>query len=96
MDFCYLTGQCYGFKLYKQEEEIDSCWGLLGDFRDVQNSIKGHLPDECKDIVEILQERWDKASVEDILEEIHENEDNDELDYELDDELTDEDEMEVN
>jgi hypothetical protein len=40
----YLTGQCYGFKLYKKEEEIDSCWGFLGDFRDVQDSIKGICP----------------------------------------------------
>lgn len=91
----YLTGQCYGFRLFKQDEEIDSCWGFLGDFRNVQDSIKGHMPDECKDIVEILQERWDNASVEDILEEIQENEDEGELDYELDDELTEEDEMEV-
>ena len=91
----YLTGQCYGFRLFKQDEEIDSCWGFLGDFRDVQVSIKWHMPDECKDIVEILQERWDKASVEDILEEIQENADEDELGYESDNEFTDEDEMEV-
>lgn len=89
----YLTGQCYGFKLYKKEEEVDSCWGFMGDFRDVQSSIREHLPDECKDVVEILQERWDNASVEDILEEVLENEDEDEIDYNLDDEITDE--MEV-
>lgn len=82
----YLTGQCYGFRLYKKEEEIDSCWGFLGDFRDVQESIKGYLPDECKDIVEILQERWDNASVEDILEEIQEKDDEYEPDCEPEDE----------
>ena len=65
----------------------------MGDFRDVQTSIKEHLPNECKDIVEILQDRWDNASVEDILEEIQENEDEDELDCDFDDELTDEMEM---
>ncbi|NJD02946.1 MAG: hypothetical protein FIA99_10225 [Ruminiclostridium sp.] len=85
----YLTGQCYGFRLYKQEEEIDNCWGFLGDFRDVQDSIKGHLPDECKDIVEILQERWDNASVEEILEEIQE-EYEDEFDCGFIDELEEE------
>ena len=89
----YLTGQCYGFKLYENAEKVDSCWGFLGDFRDVQASIKEHLPDECKDIVEILQERWDNASVEDILEEIQENEDKDELDCGLDEELDEETEM---
>lgn len=82
----YLTGQCYGFRLYKKEEEIDSCWGFLGDFRDVQESIKGYMPDECKDIVEILQERWDNASVEDILEEIQEKDDEYEPDCEPEDE----------
>ena len=89
----YLTGQCYGFKLYENAEEVDSCWGFMGNFRDVQASIKEHLPDECKDIVEILQERWDNASVEDILDEIQEHEDKDELDCGFDDELTDEMEM---
>ena len=92
----YFTGQCYGFKLYKKEEEIDSCWGFLGDLQDVQESIKGYMPDECKDIVEILQERWDNASVDDILEEIQEKEAEDELNCELDDELADDEEMEVN
>lgn len=89
----YLTGQCYGFKLYENAEEVDSCWGFLGDFHDVQDSIKGHLPDECKDIVEILQERWDNASVEDILEEIQEIEDEEELDCKSDYEISDEMEM---
>ena len=87
----YLTGQCYGFKLYENAEEVDSCWGFIGDFRDVQASIREHLPDECKEVVEILQERWDNTSVEDILEEILENEDTDEIvcsfDYELSDEM---------
>ncbi|WP_353852780.1 hypothetical protein [Dehalobacter restrictus] len=86
----YLTGQCYGFRLYKQKKEIDNCWGFLGDFKDVQDSIKGYLPDECKEIVEILQERWDNASVENILEEILEQEDEGELDYGFDDEFSDE------
>lgn len=82
----YLTGQCYGFRLYKKDEEIDSCWGFMGDFRDVQESIKGHMPDECKDIVEILQERWDNSSVEDILEEIQEKAGEYEPDCDLEDE----------
>ncbi|WP_063832934.1 hypothetical protein [Labrenzia sp. DG1229] len=30
----YLTGNCYGFVIEKDEEEIDACWGFLGDYRD--------------------------------------------------------------
>lgn len=61
----------------------------------MQEEIKGHLPDECKDIVEILQERWDNASMEAVLEEILENQDMDEVDFEPGNELADEYEMEV-
>ncbi len=28
----YLTGNCYGFVVEKDDEEIDSCWGFLGDY----------------------------------------------------------------
>ena len=43
--------------------------------------------------MEILQDCWDNASMEDFLEEIQEHEDKDELVCGLDDELTDEMEM---
>lgn len=76
----YLTGQCYGFQLFKGDEEIDSCWGFLGDIRDVQDDVKGYLPAECEDIVETLQYRYDTPDIEDYLEETREN---DELDEEL-------------
>lgn len=68
----YLTDQCYGFKLYESNEEIASCWGFMGEIRDVQNEIKEYLPDDCKDIVESLEYRYDDADIEDILEEIKE------------------------
>jgi len=73
----YLTGQCYGFKLYENDEEVDSCWGFLGDIRDVQDNIKEFMPDECKDIVETLQDRYDDIDIEDYLEELQESEDED-------------------
>ena len=58
-------------------------------------SIREHLPDECKEAVEILQERWDDASVEDILEEIMEEDEIDELESQSIDEAVEDDEMEV-
>ncbi|WP_160317761.1 hypothetical protein [Pseudobacteroides cellulosolvens] len=44
----------------------------MGEIRDVQNEIKEYLPDDCKDIVESLEYRYDDADIEDILEEIKE------------------------
>lgn len=77
----YLTGQCYGFQLFEGEEEIDSCWGFLGEIRDVQDAVKDYLPDECKDIVESLQYRYESLDIEDYLEESQDLED--ECDVEL-------------
>ena len=57
-DYC-LTGQCYGFKLYEGDTEIDSCWGFIGDINDVSEYIKEHLPSECKDIVDSLVFKYD-------------------------------------
>lgn len=51
----YLTGQCYGFRLYKDKDEIDSCWGFLSSFTDIGKQIAEHLPDECKDMVYSLE-----------------------------------------
>ncbi|TWH59291.1 hypothetical protein DesLBE_3666 [Desulfitobacterium sp. LBE] len=65
----YLTDQCYGFRLYKSNEEIASCWGFAGEIRDVQNEIKEYLPEGCKEIVESLEYRYDDAEIGDILEE---------------------------
>ena len=28
----YLTGNCYGFVVEKDDEEVESCWGFLGDY----------------------------------------------------------------
>lgn len=69
----YLTGQCYGFQLFKGEDEVDSCWGFLGDTRDVQDAVKEQLPPECDgNIVELLQFRYDSPDITDYLEELQE------------------------
>jgi len=51
----YLTGQCYGFKLFEGDAEIDSCWGFLGDINDVSKYIKEYLPSDCENIVGSLE-----------------------------------------
>ena len=47
---CYLSGQCYGFRFYKDGAETDSCWGFLGQLDEIQDDIEGYLPDDCKGI----------------------------------------------
>ena len=41
----WISGDVYGFKLFKGDEEIDSCWGFYGDDYET-NGIADHLPDE--------------------------------------------------
>lgn len=80
----YLTGQCYGFRLYENSEEMDSCWGFLGDLQDVQNYIRDYLPTECKDIVESLEDQYDDIDIEGYLNDLQEAESSeDECDEEL-------------
>jgi hypothetical protein len=50
----YITNQCYGFKLYKGDNQIDSCWGFYGEISDVTKYIKEHLPSECVNITDTL------------------------------------------
>ena len=44
----YIRGECYGFRLFEKGEEIDSCWGFLGDFDDALKGIADQLPKEAK------------------------------------------------
>ena len=59
----YLRGECYGFELYKDGELTDSCWGFMGDFNDVRKSMADYLPDECKGMVERLEEHNQPATI---------------------------------
>lgn len=63
----YLTGQCYGFQLYEGDVETDSCWGFLGDIRDMKDDVKAHLPDECKGLVDTLEHQYETPDIEDIM-----------------------------
>ena len=44
----YLRGECYGFHLYKNSKEVDSCYGFIGDFEEVKAAIKECLPEDAK------------------------------------------------
>lgn len=74
----YLTGQCYGFRLYENGEETDSCWGFLGELSDVKKEIASNLPETHRDIVDHLQEVTDTITqskdYEDYLEDLEEME----------------------
>ena len=78
----YLTGQCYGFKLYEGDAEIDSCWGFLGDIHDVKNYVKEHLPSECENIVDSLEFEY-SIDEDEYIEQALEYENDDEEDMEL-------------
>lgn len=51
----YLTGQCYGFQLFEGEVETDSCWGFLGEIRDLQNDLKDYMPEGFEALADNLQ-----------------------------------------
>ena len=36
----YLRGECYGYVIEKDGVEVDSCWGFLGDFREMLSEMK--------------------------------------------------------
>lgn len=74
----YLPGQCYGFRLFENGEETDSCWGFLGDFKEVLEEIAANLPESHRNIVEHLQEVSDTKTIykdyEDFMEDLEEME----------------------
>jgi len=52
---CYLRGECYGFRLFEMGEEIDSCWGFLGELDDIREDLRGYLSVECRELVDALE-----------------------------------------
>ena len=75
----YLSGQCYGFRLYENGEETDSCWGFLGSFSDMTQEIASQsLPVTHRDMVDHLQEVSDTVTrykgYEDLMEDLEEME----------------------
>lgn len=52
----YLRGECYGFRLYKDDKEEDSCWGFLCDVDDMLKELPSYLPDQCVGSIDKLEE----------------------------------------
>ena len=51
----YLRGECYGYRLYKDGEEIDGCWGFIGDIDELRDDLRANLPPEGAELVEKLK-----------------------------------------
>lgn len=58
----YLQGECYGYRLFKDGEEEDACWGFLGDIDDVQKALKDYIPKNCEGLIDRLELYWESAS----------------------------------
>ena len=69
----YLRGECYGFQLYENGEEIDSCWGFLGPLEELKEDIQCHLPEECAGIMEHLNYDYTDSELETLLSEQERN-----------------------
>lgn len=70
----YLRGDCYGFELYKDGVEEDSCWGFIGDPDDLRDDIESYLPEDCQGIMNSLTYRYDNPDIEDIMQELEDEE----------------------
>jgi hypothetical protein len=66
----YITGQCYGFKLFEGFNEIESCRGFLGELSDVQESIKEYLPEDCEVLADSLVYQM-SVDEEELLEQLY-------------------------
>lgn len=51
----YLRGDCYGFRLYEDSAEVDSCYGFLGSLDDCREDLRCNLPPEAAPLVERLK-----------------------------------------
>lgn len=63
----FLSGDCYGFELYRSGKEVDSCWGFVGGLEKVRAEMEKHLPDACRGITDNLIERDERASLRRLL-----------------------------
>ncbi len=75
----YLRGECYGFRLFENGEETDSCWGFLGEFPDMAKEIASEtLPESHRGMIDHLHEVPDTVTrskdYEDFMEDLEEME----------------------
>lgn len=71
----YIRGNCYGFTLECDGEEIDSCWGFLGDFREVLEDMKAYIDKE----LHYLFDKLDYCCME--YDEDDENDDDEDIEF---------------
>ena len=57
----YLQGNCWGYRAYMCGQEMDSCWGFLGDIDEVKPVIASCLADGWNQLVEKLELRYQNA-----------------------------------
>ncbi len=55
----YLRGECYDFRLYEDGEEIDSCWGFLGNLNTCLEGVRECLPEDYAGLVDLLEYTYD-------------------------------------
>lgn len=48
----YICGECYGFIIEENGQEVDSVWGFLGDLREIKEDMLSHVSDEHKHLFE--------------------------------------------
>ena len=65
----YLRGEAYGFQLYQDGAEVDSCWGFIGSLDELKADIEGYLPEECSGIMESLDYNYSDSEIDDLLHE---------------------------
>lgn len=64
----YLRGECYGFELHKGDEQLDSCWGFIGDREEIIDAVKSCLPQELAGLADSLEyDDEDNPSVAQLL-----------------------------
>ncbi|MBQ8962477.1 MAG: hypothetical protein IJ089_13770 [Clostridia bacterium] len=57
----YLQGECYGYRLFKDGDEEDACWGFLGEIEDIKEDIRSYLPEQCERLADHLELYWEDA-----------------------------------
>ena len=55
----YLRGECYGYRLFKDGDEEDACWGFLGEIGDIKEYIREYLPEQCAGLADQLELYWE-------------------------------------
>lgn len=57
----YLRGDCWGYRTFMYGQEMDSCWGFLGDIDAIKKDISSCLADGWKQLVDKLEPRYQSA-----------------------------------